>query len=343
MPIHLLQGNEAIALGALKAGLSFFAGYPITPASEIMHFLAKEAVKNPKLKFIHFEGEIGSINAVMGASLAGALAMTATSGPGFSLMQETIGFGQMAEIPCVIVNVMRVGPSTGMPTIASQGDIMQSRYGSHGDYYPLVFYPNSVAECYRYTIEAFNAAEESLSPVILLTDGFIAHLYETVDLEKIEIPLKRRNRAPLGQGKRHFTGLLSNEKGLPCTDNFQVYRKWNQKVKERNQKVAEKYNFFEYFENKKSDTLLISLGIVSRVVQELKNRFALFRPIRLFPMLEKELLKIAGRYQKIAVIEMNDGQYGEQVERVLKREVKKIPLLGGRVSFSEIKKLLQNR
>ena len=134
---------------------------------------------------------------IIGASLAGSKAMTSTSGPGFSLMQEGIGYAHKVEVPLVIVNVQRVGPSTGMPTLPSQGDIMQARYGSHGDYYPIVFYPNSVEECYRYTIEAFNASEESLSPVILYSVAFLIHLHETVDLTKIKTKIKPTKRFPL--------------------------------------------------------------------------------------------------------------------------------------------------
>ena len=165
----LLQGNDAVALGAVKAGLDFFAGYPITPASEILH----KIVEFPRqVKVLQMEDEIASINACVGAALAGAKAMTATSGPGFSLMQEGIGLGHMVEAPLVVVNVQRVGPSTGMPTFGAQGDILQCRWGSHGDYFPIALYPNSVAELYACTIHAFNAAEESLSPVILLSDGY---------------------------------------------------------------------------------------------------------------------------------------------------------------------------
>src|SRR3989339_1399655 len=218
MTKQLLQGNHAIALAAEVAGLKFFAGYPITPASEIIH----EMVNKKHIKTLQMEDEIASVNAVIGASLAGLKAMTATSGPGFSLMQESIGLAHMMEVPLVIVDVQRVGPSTGMPTLPSQGDIMQARYGSHGDYNPIVLYPNSVSECYKYTIEAYNASEESRSPVILLLDGFLGHLYETVDLEAVKAKILPRKQLPLGQGKRNFTGLLSRD-GIPCTKDTAYY------------------------------------------------------------------------------------------------------------------------
>ena len=175
-----MQGNDAIAQGAIDAGLGFYAGYPITPASEIMHYLAN--VK--EIKFIQPEDEIASVNLCMGASLAGLKSMTATSGPGFSLMQEGIGFGHMGRIPSVIVNVQRVGPSTGMPTLPSQGDILQTKNGSHGDYFPIVFYPNSVEELYKYTIEAFNASEQAKIPVILVRHFASTFISFTINLSE---------------------------------------------------------------------------------------------------------------------------------------------------------------
>lgn len=203
---RLAQGNEAIFLGALKAGANFFAGYPISPASEILVLAAEHATRDPEFKFIQSEDEISAANAIMGASLAGAKSFTVTSGPGFTLMQEAIGYGHQIEIPTVFVNAQRVGPATGMPTMPAQQDIVQTNYGSSGDYYPLVFYPNSVEGCYRYTVTAFNAAEESLSPVILLSDGFVGHLNEVMDLGAIEVEIIPRSRPPLGTGNRFFTG-----------------------------------------------------------------------------------------------------------------------------------------
>ena len=177
----LLSGNEAVALGALAAGVRFYAGYPITPSTEIAEVLAVEL---PKIggKFIQMEDEIASMGAVIGASLAGSKALTATSGPGFSLMQEHIGYAAMAEVPCVIVDVMRGGPSTGLPTKTSQADIMQAKYGSHGDYPSFALMPNSVLECYTLTIKAFNFSEKYRVPVILLTDEIIGHMRERVIL-----------------------------------------------------------------------------------------------------------------------------------------------------------------
>lgn len=332
---EILHGNEAIARGALKANMKFFAGYPITPASEIMHFFAKQN----EIQFIQTEDEISAINMSIGASLGGMKSMTATSGPGFSLMQEGLGLAHKLRVPLVVIDVQRVGPSTGMPTMPSQGDIMQSRYGSHGDYFPIVFYPNSVEECFKYTIEAFNASEESRTPVILLSDALLSRLYEVIDTEKIQFRLKPRRFKPLGDNKRHFTGLLS-EGGIPRTRDTKLYRKWIKEMKTEIETVANRYNFYEYLENEDSDTLIISFGIASRVISPLKEKYSLFRPIRIFPVLENEIKKAAEKHDKIVVLEMNYGQYKNEIERILKRDVHSINPVGGRIELKEIREEL---
>jgi 2-oxoglutarate ferredoxin oxidoreductase subunit alpha len=340
---RLVQGNEAVFLGALKAGANFFAGYPISPSSEILVLAAERAARDPGFKFIQSEDELAAANAIIGASLAGAKSFTATSGPGFTLMQEAIGYGHQVEVPTVFVNVQRVGPATGMPTMPAQQDIVQTNYGSSGDYYPLAFYPNSVEECYRYAITAFNAAEESLSPVILLSDAFVGHLNEIVDIDAIEVEVVPRNRSPLGTGKRYFTGLTHDEEGRPRTADAMVYRKWLSTVKAQHDNVAARYSDFEFKANASSDTLLISCGIVSRVIAPLASQFALFRPIRIFPMLGPELRECVQGYDKIAVIEANDGQYACLVERELKRDVIQVPLLGGRINLDLAKQGLSEK
>lgn len=335
MPKQLLQGNQAIALAAEVAGLKFFAGYPITPASEIIH----ELVNKKHMKVLQMEDEIASVNAVIGASLAGVKAMTATSGPGFSLMQESIGHAHMMEIPLVIVNVQRVGPATGMPTLPAQGDVIQCIHGSHGDYFPIVFYPNSVAELYQYTIAAFNAAEESLSPVILLSDGYISHLYETI-IPHRDFEIKNRSRPPLGVSNRHFTGL-SHEDSIPKTSDIDNYRRLITRFREKQQLTAQRYNHYEYLEcSKETDTLLISYGALSRVAYYFKNQFSLYRPVRMFPLVE-EIKNIAPKYKRIIMMEMNTGQYVREIERILHRDVEFIPVLGGRIDLYEIKQKLR--
>jgi len=329
-----MQGNDAIAQGAIDAGLGFYAGYPITPASEIMHYLAN--VK--EIKFIQPEDEIASVNLCMGASLAGLKSMTATSGPGFSLMQEGIGFGHMGRIPSVIVNVQRVGPSTGMPTLPSQGDILQTKNGSHGDYFPIVFYPGSVKELYEYTIQAFNCAEEARIPIILLSDGMISHMYESVEFKKIQ-SIKRPGKK-FGEGTRHVTGLVS-EDDLPKTKDSEYYKKWYANYKKEIMAVAKKYEFYEYSENKKSDNLIICFGTVARVLNEFKKDYSIFRPIRLFPVLEKQLKKAVDEHKKVFVIEMNDGQYAGELRKYFGDKIQSVSVLGGKIDVEEIRGALR--
>ncbi|MBD3329775.1 2-oxoacid:acceptor oxidoreductase subunit alpha, partial [Candidatus Dojkabacteria bacterium] len=249
----LLSGNQAIVEGAKKAGGSYFAGYPITPASEIMHDWAAWAdsqhkSKDPRdIKFLQTEDEIAAVHSIIGAALAGRKAFTATSGPGFSLMQEGIGWAYAIQAPIVIINSQRQGPSTGMPTMPAQGDILQTQFGSHSDYQTIVFYPNSVQECYEYTIRAFNAAQEAQSPVVLLTDAFLSHLIEAVELdfnEKI-IDIKSSPLTKLDK-TRYFTGLTSVN-NIPKTKDPEAFIKWENERSEKIQQAASKYPFHELY------------------------------------------------------------------------------------------------
>jgi 2-oxoglutarate ferredoxin oxidoreductase subunit alpha len=338
MTKRLVQGNEAVLLGAIKAGATFFAGYPISPSSEILAQASVYAASHPEFRFLQEEDEIASANAILGGSLAGAKSFTATSGPGFSLMQEAIGYGHKVGIPCVIVNVMRVGPGTGMPTMPGQGDLNQTRYGSTGDYTSIVFYPSTVTECYEYTIHAFNAAEESRSPVIVLSDAFLGHLNEVADLEPIEIPIVPRTLEPLATGgTRLFSGVATYPDGEPATADSDEFIRQYYEGRDHRLAVAEKYAFHEYGWNKDAEALVIAFGITRRIAQPLAPHFALFRPIRIWPTLDKELAEIAGRYKRIIVIEGSDGQYANVVERMLLRRVERVPLLGGRMSIEAIR------
>ena len=341
MTKRLVQGNEAVLLGAVKAGATFFAGYPISPSSEILAQASAHAAKHPEFRFIQEEDEIASANAILGGSLAGAKSFTATSGPGFSLMQEAVGYGHKVGIPCVIINVQRVGPATGMPTMPGQGDLLQTRYGSTGDYTSLVFYPSTVAECYEYTIHAFNAAEESRSPVILLSDAFLGHLNEVADLDSTDVPITPRTLEPLASGStRLFSGVATYADGEPATADGDEYIRQYYESKDNRLAVAERYAFYEHGWNKDADTLVIAFGITPRVAQPLAPYFALFRPIRMFPVLDKELTEIAAKYKKIIVIEGSDGQYANVVEQTLLRRVERVPLLGGRMSIEAITECL---
>src|SRR5690242_13202912 len=208
-----LHGNRACALGAIAAGCRFFAGYPITPSSEIAEQLSREMPRADGV-FVQMEDGTSATAAVIGASLDGAKAMTATTGPGFSLMQENLGYAAMTETPCVIVNVMRGGPSTGMPTRPSQGDIMQARWGTHGDHPVIVVAPNSVQEIHAQTLRAFNLAEEYRTPVIVLYDEVIAHLIESVELPtKASVVTHERKWA--GRGEPGYLPYAETEDLIP--------------------------------------------------------------------------------------------------------------------------------
>jgi 2-oxoglutarate ferredoxin oxidoreductase subunit alpha len=338
MAKRLLQGNEAVLLGAVKAGATYFAGYPISPSSEVLMAASVYAASHPELRFLQAEDEIASANAIIGASLAGAKSFTATSGPGYSLMQEAIGYAHKLGVPTVFVDVQRVGPATGMPTMPGQGDILQARYGSSGDYTSIVFYPSSVAECYEYTIHAFNCAEESRSPVILLSDAFLGHLNEVVDLDTINVPVVPRTLEPLASGHtRLFSGVATYPDGEPATADGDEFIRQYEEAKALRLEVADRYAFYEYGWNKDADTLVIAFGITRRIAQPLAPHFALFRPIRIWPVLQDQLREIAPRYKRLVVIEGSDGQYASVVERVLYRDVHRVPLLGGRMSLEAVR------
>ncbi len=344
----LIQGNEAVFRGAVAAGASYYAGYPISPSTEILNIAsAYAAAHHREFRFLQAEDEIASANAVIGASLAGAKAFTATSGPGFSLMQEAIGYAQKVGVPSVFVDVQRVGPATGMPTMPGQGDIMQVKWGSSGDYTPLAFYPNGVEECFRISVQAFNAAEESRSPVVLLSDTFVVHLNEVVDLDELaaSVEVVPRTMAPLGQHEadnpRFFAGVLMYESGPsagePATADADEYMRQYYDAKHRHEEVAARYPLFEYGWNQRAPVLIICYGIVSRVASPLADDYALFRPIRVHPILDEELREISAAHREIVVVEANDGQYADMVELAIRREVKRVPLLGGRISIEAVR------
>ncbi len=341
--LQLLQGNQAVALAAIQAGVSFYGGYPITPSSEVMHTFAQQATKNESLKFIQFEDEIASITSLIGAAMGGAKAMTATSGPGFSLMQEGLGLAYMANLPLLLVDVQRVGPSTGMPTMPAQGDVLQAYHGQHGDYISSVLAPASVAECYEHTIHAVNLAQELKQPVILLSDAYLGHLYETVDLQAMsDILVLPNTMKPFGKGNRHLTGLL-HDQGTPKVTDHEYYKQWLHAKKKKTKQVCKKYQFFEYHENKNSNTLVISYGITSRFINHQKQGVAHFRPIRLFPVLSEQLLQVADDYERIVVVEMNDGQYSQIIQQTLARKVNTISLLGGKIDLDYLDNQLKKQ
>ncbi|MEO0098059.1 MAG: 2-oxoacid:acceptor oxidoreductase subunit alpha [candidate division WOR-3 bacterium] len=346
---QLLSGNEACALGALKAGVRFFAGYPITPSTEIAEFMARELPKVGGF-FLQMEDEIASINAVIGARAGGLKAMTATSGPGFSLMQEGIGYACMAEVPCLIVNVQRGGPATGLPTKPAQGDVMQARWGTHGDHPSVVLYPDSVAESFFLTVKALNLSEYLRMPVILLMDEIVGHMREVVEIsEEVEIYSPKKKKKPkeeylhydednnydaefahFGEGyKIHISGLTHRPDGFP-TNNPEIIA-W--KMERLKRKVEDNLSLFwgwdmEYLDLG-SEVCLVAYGAAARAAREAKViyekerkkpiGFLRFRVIWPFPAKRVSLLLRSAL--KIVVVEMNQGQLGGEVERAVNPDI----------------------
>ncbi len=315
--MNFWSGNQAIVEGALAAGAEFFAGYPITPASEIMEKWAEKAVDNDKLSFLQSEDEIAAIHHVIGSAISGVPAFTATSGPGLSLMQEGLSLAFAYQAPIVVVDVMRSGPSTGKPTRAGQGEILASKYGSHGDICPFVFYPTSVQECYDYTIKAFKIAWEHQVPVILLSDAYLAHLREKAarhseESSDEESPkdsnLEGILRCAQDDGINHFTGLIDRQSNA-------------EKIKKLRAISDQNYRYYNLWGNENSDTLLVGLGSMARALQAFEDEFQIFAPIRIWPFLDSEIKKAVKGKKRIIVIEMNEGQYVKEVQRVLGREV----------------------
>lgn len=343
---RLMQGNEACLEGAIAAGMRFFAGYPITPSTEIAEG-ASERLPMIGGKFIQMEDEIGSMAAVIGASLAGLKAMTATSGPGMSLKLENIGYASLTEIPCVIVNVQRGGPSTGLPTSPAQSDIMQARWGPHGDHPTIALYPSSVSEAYSVTIMAFNFAEKYRMPVILLLDEVIGHMRERVVLpDKKDIQIIDRAKATVppeeylpykadpdggvpempafGEGYRyHVTGLIHSENGFPTTAPEKTAALLNRLMKKVDNNIDD---IVKYQEDGLDDAeiVLIAYGSVARSAKSAMDTareqgipVGLLRPITIWPFAENKVKEIANRAKTIIVPEMNLGQYRLEIERAV--------------------------
>jgi 2-oxoglutarate ferredoxin oxidoreductase subunit alpha len=339
--VKLISGNHACALGAVATGCRFFAGYPITPSSEIAERLSRRLPEVGGV-FVQMEDEIASMAAVIGASMGGVKAMTATSGPGFSLKQENLGYAAGAEIPCVIVNVMRGGPSTGMPTRPSQADVMQARWGSHGDYPIIVLAPASVAEIYSETIRAFELAEKCRSPVVLLYDQVIAQLSETVALNGAANNIERTwasgpradfkpyggddipAMAKPGDGYRvHTTGLTHSESGFP-TQNPEAVTRNLSRLLTKLDRHRDLIDSWETVACDDADVVIVAIGISARAARRAVEmcrgqglKVGLFRPITLWPFPEEALREAAAGARAVLVPEMNNGQLRLEVERVL--------------------------
>ena len=351
--VKVLQGNEACVEGALLAGVRFFAGYPITPASEIAEGMA---VRLPKLGgvFMQMEDEIASMAAIIGASIAGSKSMTASSGPGICLKQENIGFAAITEVPCVIVNSQRGGPSTGLPTKPSQGDVMQARWGTHGDHPMIALAPSDVNEILHITIKAINFSEKYRTPVMLLLDEVISHMREKVNIptrEEIEIidrkkptvdkdnflPFKADEdlvppMANFGSGYRyHLTGLVHNEKGYPTSNNKEVdqlIRRLTNKV-ELNKKdiiIEEEYLLDD------ARVAIVAYGSVARAAErtvklarEKGIKVGLLKLVTLWPFSDETINRLAGQVDLIIVPELNLGQMAREVQRAAEGKCRVIP------------------
>lgn len=340
----LLQGNEACVKGALLAGCRFYAGYPITPATEITEVMAKDMPGTGGV-FIQMEDEIASLGACIGASLAGAKSMTATSGPGFSLMQEHIGYACMTEVPCVIVDVMRAGPSTGLPTQPSQGDVMQARWGTHGDHSIIVLCPSSVYEFFELTVQSFNLSERYRIPVILLADEIVAHMREGVVLpSRNEIEIENRPRPtvppewhipygdpgtgvppmpPFGEGYRyHVTGLHHDLRGYPTTRKDEV-EALMRRIFSKISNDLDRLQLFDSYYTDDAQLTVIAYGCVARAglqaVREARAKglkVGLIKLKVLWPFMRRTITGILDRSQKVLVPEMNVGHISREVKRV---------------------------
>lgn len=339
---RLMQGNEACAEGAIAAGVNFFAGYPITPSTEIAETMAKLLPKTGG-KFVQMEDEIASMGAILGASLAGAKAMDATSGPGFSLKQELIGYAACAEIPCVLVDVQRVGPSTGQPTAPSQADVMQARWGTHGDHPIIALAPWSVRETYDVTVMAVNYAERFRTPVILLMDEVVGHLREKVVLpDHVDVyprrqPKKTRaegyepftpdedlvpNVADFGKGYHiHVTGLIHDDTGFPVGSpaiTEQSIRRLHEKIDRAGEEII--HTECSFMDD--AEYAVVAFGGTARTAYEAVRaarargeKVGLVRLITIWPFADNAIAALAQKVKGILVAEMNYGQVVGEVRR----------------------------
>jgi 2-oxoglutarate ferredoxin oxidoreductase subunit alpha len=369
----LLQGSEACVRGALMAGCRFYAGYPITPATEIMEQMSRQLPKAGGI-FIQMEDEIASLGAVIGASLAGLRSMTATSGPGFSLMQEHIGFACMAEVPCVIVDVMRGGPSTGLPTLPSQGDVMQARWGAHGDHPVIVLCPSSAYEFFDLTIKAFNVSERYRVPVILLADEVTAHTRESVVLppgDEIVVEERRKPNVPaewytpydggqtgvppmpaFGEGYRyHVTGLAHDIRGYPTTRSDEV----GTLIDRLFSKISRDFHLLQWFDSYRAEdsvVTIIAYGSVARsarhAVRQAREKglkVGLVKLKVLWPFMRHTVMRFLQSSAKVLVPEMNMGQLSREVKRVNQGKCEIVTLNkvdGTMISPKEIVKSLED-
>lgn len=362
-----MQGNEACAEAALYAGVKFFAGYPITPATEILEILAEKLPQNGGV-LLQMEDEIASMAAVIGASIGGLKAITATSGPGFTLKQENIGYAAMCEVPCVVFDVQRGGPSTGLPTLPMQGDIMQSRWGTHGDHPIVVLCPSTVNECYELTVKAINFSEMLRTPVILLSDSVVGHLREKVVIpEPDQLPIVNRKMTTAtpqeflpfkpgedgvpefvnyGNGYRyHMTSNNHDEGGFPATNNHQIadslLRRLHSKVENRRRDII----LTEEYLTDDAEVMVFAYGCTARsaysaveIARKQGMKVGLVKTMTIWPFPKEVVQKYGNQVKAVIVPEMNMGQLVGEVERTLKNysaQVKPLNRVDGRMVTPE--------
>ncbi len=361
-----MNGDEALAEGALSAGCRFFAGYPITPATEIAERMA-ERMPEVGGTYIQMEDELGSMNAVLGAAWGGAKAMTATSGPGFSLMMENLGLGIMLETPCVLANIQRAGPSTGLPTAVGQGDMMQARYGSHGSYSIIAISPSSPQEMYDFAIKAFNLSEKYRTPVLIMADAVVGHMSEKVVIPpagKIALYPRRKPTVPkdkylpykadadlvppmanAGDGYRfHVTGLTHDERGYP-QDNAEAQDKLVRRLIGKIEQNKDDIITLEEDGIDNADVVVCSYGISARIsryaVEKARAegiKVGMLRLVTVWPFPDKQINEIARNIKAFVVPEINAGQIALEVERCAhgRAETVLVPHMGGGVHRPEV-------
>ncbi|PNV83502.1 MAG: 2-oxoglutarate synthase subunit alpha [Sulfurimonas sp.] len=343
------NGNELAALAAKDAGCRFFGGYPITPSSEIMHEMS-DLMPEVGGACIQMEDEIAGVAAAIGAGMSGVRTMTATSGPGISLKAENLGLAQMTEVPLVVVNVMRGGPSTGLPTRVSQGDVAQAKNPSHGDYKSITLCAGSLSECYTETVRAFNLADRFMQPVFVLLDETLGHMHGKAMLPTEEevaaviVPRKTFEGPaeeyfpyecesdqpavlnPMFKGYRyHFTGLHHDKRGFP-TEEIETCRKLIQRLEDKVELHKDELESYEEFNTDDAEILLVAYGSVSLAAKEAIRHLraegikaGLFRPITLWPSPAEKMKELADRIPKVLCVELNIGQYRDEVQRATGR------------------------
>jgi len=354
-------GNDLAAIAAVDAGCRFFGGYPLTPSSEVMHTISDLLPKVGGVA-IQMEDEIAGVAAAIGAGMAGIRTLTATSGPGMSLKAENLGLAQMAEVPLVVVNVMRGGPSTGLPTRVAQGDVAQAKNPSHGDYKSITLCAGTLAECYTETVRAFNLADRFMQPVIVLLDETLGHMHGQAVIptkEEVEAGIVPRKKFegdpkdykpyevpqdqpavlnPMFEGYRyHFTGLHHDADGFP-TEEIETCRKLIDRLFRKVDEHKDEIESNEEYMLDDAEILLIGYGSASLAIKEAVNllreqgiKAGLFRPITLWPSPEERMFELGQKFDKVLVVELNQGQYLEEVQRCMgRRDINKLTKTNGR-------------